>query len=78
MTDNYLGAADIAALFGVDVRTISQWRKRYPDFPAPDVTIGRAAKSSKVPGWNPSRIDELKTWHGSRPGQGARTDLKEE
>jgi hypothetical protein len=71
MTDRYISTAGIAALFNVDTKTVAQWRSRYPDFPAPDVMIGKTA------GWHPSRVDEIRRWHDSRPGQGARSDLKE-
>jgi hypothetical protein len=37
-----LGVADIAAMFGVEPKTVSMWRLRYPDFPEPDVVIGES------------------------------------
>lgn len=61
----YLGAAEVAELFGVKPGTVETWRGRYPDFPAPDAYIGRVA------GWLPSRMAELRKWEASRPGQGA-------
>lgn len=71
MTDNYIGTADIAGWFDVDTKTVTQWRNRYDDFPAPDVTIG------KVAGWHQSRADEIRAWHARRPGQGWRSGRKE-
>jgi hypothetical protein len=33
------GAGDIAAFFHVTGASVSNWRKRYPDFPAPWATV---------------------------------------
>lgn len=68
----YLSIADIARHFGVDVSTVATWRKRYPGFPAPDATVG------DHPGWRQARVADIEQWKLSRPGAGARTDLKEE
>jgi hypothetical protein len=65
----YLSTADIAQWFGVAARTVTKWRERYPDFPAPDAVIGSVA------GWLPEREGEIRDWNSSRPGAGARTDL---
>lgn len=59
-----MDAAAVGALFGVDGRTVSTWRRRYPDTPVPDAVIGPAA------GWLPEREPEWRTWHATRPGQG--------
>jgi hypothetical protein len=61
-----LSVTDIAALFGVEPKTVSMWRLRYPDFPEPDVTIGGTA------GWDPGRAEEIQVWESRRPGQGRR------
>jgi len=61
----YLSQADVARELGVARNTVTVWRARYADFPAPDVTIGRA------PGWLPARLPEIRAWMGTRPGQGA-------
>jgi hypothetical protein len=61
-----IGVADIAALFGVEPKTVSMWRLRYPDFPEPDVSIGDAA------GWDPGRAEEIRAWASRRPGRGRR------
>jgi hypothetical protein len=61
----YDSAAEIAALFGVQPGTVDTWRARYPDFPQPDVYVGRFA------GWLPGREAELRAWEASRPGRGA-------
>lgn len=60
----YLSQADLARELGVTASTVTTWRSRYDDFPAPDVLIGDA------PGWLPSRLSEIMGWRGSRPGQG--------
>lgn len=70
----YHGVADIARVCGVEVSTVSQWRKRHPDFPAPDVLVGPGG----IAGWHPSRAAEFKAWMKARPGQGTRSDLKKE
>lgn len=57
-----LSTADIAEWFGVEVRTVTKWRQRYPDFPAPDAVIGSVA------GWLPDREAEIRDWNRSRPG----------
>lgn len=62
---SYLGTSDIAEWFGVDRATIVQWRRRYPDFPAPDAAISSTA------GWLPQRKAEIVAWEASRPGRGA-------
>ena len=64
----YNGAAEIAALFGVQPGTVDTWRTRPtrgPAFPQPDAYIGRIA------GWLPSREAELRAWYAARPGRGA-------
>jgi hypothetical protein len=59
-----LGVADIAAMCGVESKTVSIWRLRYADFPEPDVTVGETA------GWDPGRAEEIRTWMSRRPGRG--------
>ncbi|HEV2260153.1 MAG TPA: hypothetical protein VGS06_44165 [Streptosporangiaceae bacterium] len=66
MVKKLLGVADIAALFGVEPKTVSMWRLRYPDFPEPDVSIGDLA------GWDPGRDEEIRAWASRRPGRGRR------
>lgn len=74
MVKKMLAVADIAAMFGVDAKTVSMWRHRYKgDFPEPDVTVGELA------GWDPLREAELRAWHeGLRPGQGRRPHPKQD
>jgi hypothetical protein len=67
MVKQMLGVADIAAMFGVEPKTVSMWRLRYPDLPEPDVSIGDLA------GWDPRRKEEIRAWYRRRPGQGRRT-----
>lgn len=65
--------ADLAMAFGIESRTISQYRwmsragGRYEGhpFPSPDGYVGRS------PVWNRSRRQELQAWFDGRPGQGA-------
>jgi hypothetical protein len=59
-----LGVTDIAALCGVEPKTVSIWRLRYADFPEPDVTVGETA------GWDPGRAEEIRAWMNRRPGRG--------
>jgi hypothetical protein len=61
-----LGVADIAAMFGVEPKTVSMWRLRYQDFPEPDVVVGGMA------GWDPGRAEEMRAWASRRPGRGRR------
>jgi hypothetical protein len=51
---------DVAAYLGVQVGTVSTYRKR-GQMPAPDLTVGRTHM------WRPVRIID---WHGSRPRPG--------
>jgi hypothetical protein len=62
----YMDRASVGALFGVSAQAVAKWQVRY-DFPAPDIELG----DRKLPGWLPSRIDEIRAWHAARPGQGA-------
>ncbi len=80
MTDVYWGVGEIGALFGVPGQTVDVWRRRYgpnrtaeqlakgPTCPAPDIVIGI---SRPIAGWHPSREQEWRHWHASRPGAGA-------
>lgn len=66
----YLGVPGLAKKLGVSRDTIYKWRARYPEgaaleFPIPDVEVDDA------PGWQPERLDEIRQWQASRPGQGA-------
>lgn len=65
MTVEYLGPAQVAAMFGLSPQTIRQYNAD-GRMPAPDVRIGATA------GWTEETI---RSWWASRPGQGARTDL---
>lgn len=71
MVKQMLSVADIAAMFGVEPKTVSMWRLRYPEFPEPDVMVGGMA------GWNPERAEEIRVWESRRPGQGRRAMLAE-
>lgn len=66
----YLSLANIGEALGVTASAVSKWRDRYPPdsahpFPLPDVTVG------DVPGWEPSRLPEIKRWRAGMPGRGA-------
>jgi hypothetical protein len=65
----YLSMADIAEAEGVDVATVSKWRDRFADFPAPDIRLGRRGQ---WPGWDESRLPEISAWRENRHGQGGR------
>lgn len=67
MVKKMLGVADIAAMCGVEPKTVSIWRLRYHDFPEPDVTVGDTA------GWDPGRAGEIRAWMSRRPGRGRKT-----
>ncbi|MEU4645162.1 hypothetical protein [Micromonospora sp. NPDC023814] len=71
MVREMLSVADIAAMFGVEPKTVSMWRLRYPEFPEPDVVVGGMA------GWDPERAEEIRVWESRRPGQGRRAMLAE-
>ena len=67
MVKKLLGVGDIAAMCGVEPKTVSIWRLRYADFPEPDVAVGETA------GWDPGRAEEIRAWMGRRPGRGRKT-----
>src|ERR1700761_2537156 len=67
LTKTMLGVSDIAAELEVEPKTVSIWRQRYTDSPEPDVQVGENA------GWDPGRLEEIKTWMGRRPGRGRKT-----
>ncbi len=67
MVKKMLGVADIAAMVGVEPKTVSIWRLRYAGFPEPDVEVGETA------GWDPRRAEEIRTWMSRRPGRGRKT-----
>jgi hypothetical protein len=80
MTEQYWGVAEIGALFGVLGQTVDVWRRRYgpyrtpeqvkkaPTCPQPDIVIGT---TRPIASWHPSRAQEWRRWHASRPGSGA-------
>ena len=70
MTSEYLGAADAAARAGLAPATIRSYMKKGLTPPA-DVVITTPA--GPLRGWSPATID---AWLASRPGRGARTDLR--
>ncbi|SNS98057.1 hypothetical protein SAMN05421812_102608 [Asanoa hainanensis] len=71
MVKEMLSVGDIAAMFGVEAKTVSMWRLRYAEFPEPDVIVGGMA------GWDPDRAQELRVWESRRPGQGRRALMAE-
>lgn len=70
MTREYLGAADFADRAGLATTTIRSYMRKGLTPPA-DVVI--TTPSGPLRGWSPKTID---AWLASRPGQGARTDLR--
>ena len=64
MTREYLGAADFAARAGLAVATIRLT-------PPADVQI--STPNGPLRGWS---VDTIDAWLASRPGRGARTDLR--
>lgn len=70
MTREYLGAADFAARAGLATATIRSYIRKGLAPPA-DVVI--TTPSGPLRGWSVATID---AWLASRPGQGARTDLR--
>ncbi|TDD90782.1 hypothetical protein E1298_12845 [Actinomadura rubrisoli] len=68
----YLDRAQIGALFGVSAQAVAKWQERSDDFPEPDGVLG----DRELPGWLPSRVDEIRAWHKARPGQGAKGTRK--
>jgi len=69
MPEEYLSQAQIARALGVTRQALSVWRARYEGtatpFPEPDVTAGSS------PGWRAARLDEIRAWRSTLPGQGA-------
>ena len=70
MATEYLGAAHFAGRAGLSTATIRSYMRKGLTPPA-DVTIMTPA--GPLRGWSPETID---AWAASRPGQGARTDLR--
>jgi hypothetical protein len=58
--DEWWTTSDVAAYLGVQVTTVTNYRKR-GQMPAPDATVGRTHM------WRPARIVE---WHNGRPRPG--------
>lgn len=69
-TIKYLGAADFAARVGLATATIRSYMHKGLT-PQPDVII--TTPKGPLRGWAPETID---AWMASRPGRGARTDLR--
>jgi hypothetical protein len=65
----YLSTSDIGSWFGKKGATVTKWRQRYNDFPAPDAVIGVDENGYQVHGWLPSREPEFRTWEAGRRGQ---------
>ena len=70
MTIEYLGATYFAARVGLEPATIRSYMRKGLIPPA-DVIITTPA--GPLRGWAPETID---AWMASRPGRGARTDLR--
>lgn len=70
MTIEYLGATHFAVRAGLAVATIRSYMRKGLIPPA-DVVISTPA--GPLRGWAPETID---AWMASRPGRGARTDLR--
>jgi transposase-like protein len=47
----YLSIADVARELGVKEHTVTMWRHRYDDTPAPDAQIGRAVGWTSLTPW---------------------------
>ncbi len=70
-----LGIPQIAALFGVERTTVSQWRTRYAGthpIPVADVEVGSEARP--VSGWHPEREEEWREWYRTRPSEAAKRE----
>lgn len=70
MPTEYLGTAAVAERTGLAVATVRSYILK-DLMPEADVII--ATPSGPLRGWVPETID---AWLASRPGQGARTDLR--
>lgn len=66
----FLNISDLARIAGITVGTAKQYGKE-GRLPEPDAYIGLGERG--VRGWTQATVDE---WLRSRPGRGARTDLK--
>jgi hypothetical protein len=64
----HVGVAGVAAWFGVDPRTVSQWLVRYRDTPVPDIELRPGRNGVPDRGWLPSREQEWRDWKASKPG----------
>ncbi|MCL3793623.1 transcriptional regulator [Actinomyces sp. AC-20-1] len=65
----YLSVADVARLLGVTGSTVRSYMVQ-GRLPEPAVIVGLERESR---GWTRESIEE---WNASRPGRGARTDLR--
>lgn len=66
----YLGLADLAERAGISSKTAAAYGQT-GYLPEPDAVITSGAR--EVRGWLPETVD---AWLVSRPGRGARTDLR--
>jgi hypothetical protein len=76
MTTRYLSQAAIGRELGGGRHIVATWRNRYRDtptpFPEPDVVVGdEEGDERSAPGWLPGRMDEIRKWRDSLPGQGS-------
>lgn len=63
VSGHYLSQADITWFLGLDRTIVNVWRKRYADFPEPDMEVGM---DKPVPGWRPDRLGEITAWMAAR------------
>lgn len=69
----YLNRTQFAERIGVEPGALSRYK-----LPPPDVVIGPVNPDGSIPrgtvrGWLPETADQ---WNATRPGRGARTDLR--
>jgi hypothetical protein len=71
-TIRYLGAAGVAAWFGVEPGTVTKWLSRYEGWPVPDCELAPGRNGVADHGWLPEREQEWREWKAGLPGQGAK------
>lgn len=71
MTTHYLALRDVGERIGVTDGTMRSYSAKSL-LPPPDALTGTGPRA--VRGWLPETIDK---WQSTRPGRGARTDLKD-
>jgi len=76
LTRRLIGAAGVAAWYGVAATTVAKWRQRGRDygipFPEPDTEIETGLPGVFIPGWRDDQRPDIDKWRTLMPGMGWR------